>query len=323
MTDNKKNPAPYVIMNILGTGIATSAFLVYANGVKGFPVGASFFWFMLFSTMTMFVLPGSWKDWIKSLKKGDHHLLAWYAIYFFCYFFFVLTNLKNDQPGVVVTIMVINLLRPAISSLLGFWILDDKCKNWYAFVLGVIICAGGIILYKFDLSSGLDVVFFDQVFLFACFMLAFQIAEKIVAAKYRRNNNISAVEAGRSMNLMVLTPAFLWMMVEANGFEELPWPNLEQALALLYLGAIPTAIGSVMINRAVDVIGVMVSDVISDMRPVWVVLIGFIPFTWFNTGIDHYSWQQITGILVAAVGVVIVIVFAKGEAGSSQKKKTS
>ena len=339
MEDSKpKSKLFYAGLNMLGTAIAASAFLVYANGVKGYPVAASYVIFMLFSILTMFLIPDrskslnpipTWGRRIRSLKKGGHGLLLTNGVTYFLVFYFILNGIKTDQESVVVTLLVINLCRPLVSTLLGFLILGDKCKNWIAFFAGTLFCIAGIFIYKTKLNQALNIEFFDTVLLIALMMLLFQVLDKIIAGRYRREYDIPIVDAVRSAQLLALIPGLVWLGIETSNSGQLILPNPGQLLALAYLGVMPTAISLVLINRAMDVIGIMVSDVIADMRAIFVLLlgllagIGFWPFTWFNTGEACNSPQQIAGVVLAVLGVALVIFFAKGEANTKDGREST
>jgi drug/metabolite transporter (DMT)-like permease len=323
---------PYVLMNVLGIALTSSAFLVYNNAVTGFPILESFFYFNLFALLGVFFLPlkkmvskdtsirwfdpvGAWRSWREGLKRGRSRngYLALNVCAYLVYFWCVLTILQEPQDGVVLTLVVLTLLQPVVSTIVGVVLLKDKCENWLMFILGGLVTSFGVFLYKGALQASAEVAFFDKVFWLSLVIVVSSTMTSNVGAKYRRDSGVHPIDLLRSMFIFSgIVTLILLLMVKGTDWSV---PNLEQMAALAYLGIVPTASSFVLIYVAQDRIGIPVSEMIMNLRSFFILLLSLVPLPWFYMSQEHLGLHHWIGLVLGVSGVGVVIFFASGKAG--------
>lgn len=323
----------YSLLCGLGTLIAASAYVVYANVVTGYPVGASYFWFMLFATATAVFLPrkihGLFRQDLSWEQKGsllypEHPIksavtaLARYgiirtlliAVFYTGGFALTLRVLQMPDQDVVITFLVIIQLEPLINITLGTFLLKDGVRRWGVFCLGMAITLGGVMIYRHELWEN-NAFKMDRATLFALLVLIAH-TRNVWDAQFRRTLSVPQVGAVAVTMIGGSLLGGIWMFAES--YPALPpLPSIEQALGLLYLGVMPTAISPVLYNTARDKIGVPVAEAISNLRPIFAIIVGMIPISWFalEPKLDTLNW---IGIVLTILGVMLVALKSEGGA---------
>lgn len=324
----------YILVCIVGVFMAATAYIVYTNTVTGFPVAASFFWMMVIALPASLVLP---KD-LRPLARGDlSHSQRFALLYptrtqggvveaFRRYGFWraflnavmytlsfgcLLYALQSGQPGVVVTLLVMNQLQPVLNALLGHVYLNDRVNNWRMYILGAGTTILGIMLYRYQLLASQHIAVFDRVMLIALVCLALS-ARTVIDARFRRKLDIAQTDAVAILMIGSLLLAMVWALIE-TGHHSFPFPNQRQMLGLIYIGIVPTVVGLVFQNIARDKLGVATSEAIRNIRPMFALVIGAVPFSWFAMRQSAFNWINYVGITLATLGIMIVVLFAKGE----------
>ena len=328
----------YVLVGALGVLMGSSAYIVYKNTVTGFPVAASFFWMVCIGILAAFILPRdlkllsqpglSFKNGFTSLYRtpsiegGVIRAFRRYGIWrtalnatmYTMSFVCILTALQSGQPGVVITLLVMGQLQPILSAILGHLFLGDRVNRWPMYCLGAGTTLVGVTLYRYQMFVSQHIPAFDRVMVLALTILALN-TRNVIDAGFRRRLNISQTDAVTVLMLSSTPIGFIWAMVEA-GYGTFPIPNLSQGLGLVYLGVVPTVFGLVLQNIARDKLGVATSESIGNMRPAFALALGVIPLSWFTLRHDAFNWVNYAGIALSIVGIIIVILFARGEVRS-------
>lgn len=316
-----------------------SAYSVFHNATTRLPVNVSFFWFSFFAMLASFLFPSDmtgailarglsigerlekiypqspWRQWIDSLKCGGHRLLTVTAAFHILYFALLLTSLQLKQTNVALTVLLIGQTEPLLMSFLGYKFLGDTCRNWFAFVIGSLVTASGIVIYKFSKQMTLANGFFDTVVILSLAAIAMRCVSTIARTKYRRVNKVDALDAMRSVQVAATVFGLLWTLLSGNSFSL----NKNELTGLIYLGFIPTAICGILYNRTQDVIGIPAVMSIGSMRPILLILIGFIPYPWFAINLGALQPSQYLGIAVAVSGLLINIWIAKPQPVETEK----
>ena len=329
------------LLCLLATLMGSSAYIVYRNTLTGYPVGASFFWFSLFAFISALCMPTTRSppfyveppgaSWWRSLKKVSlwFYLLdgLLYTLDFAC----ILYNLHSRELGVVVTILIVAQIRPIATTILGVRFLHDTCKSWTVFVVGGLMTIAGVIIYGYPSKDEIGVdtanatfLGINLVILIAFIGLVFEVVQGTIDAYYRRKTAITQADASANLFASATILGFIWMLMEHTFIEASPGlpplPTAAQLAPLAFLGLAPTALGAIMRNVVRDQLGVPTVDVIGNMRPVFAIIIGLIPFSWFATKNPSFTPEHTGGILLTVAGTIIVALFAKGEAAKQPTK---
>ncbi|OGL99139.1 hypothetical protein A2318_02420 [Candidatus Uhrbacteria bacterium RIFOXYB2_FULL_45_11] len=105
---------------------------------------------------------------------------------------------------------------------------------------------------------------------------------------------------------------FCWMMYE-SGFSLPQFPTPNQWAALVYLGIMPTAASSIISNTVRDKLSYQITEILDNLRPMFLLFLGMIPVSWFFTPEESLDWNHYFAIFLAISGVCIVTLLAKGE----------
>ena len=310
--------------------IGSSAYIVYHNVLRDFPKDAGFFWFVFFGMVAMVGFPKSLQRPFypetsgivvsRVVRQVGFKLLALDALFYTLSFACTLYVIKSKESGVVITLMIVNQIRPAANAYCSFVVLGDKCNNWSAYLIGTVMTLIGVVLYRnqsllADGSiAGLDII------LVALLSSALNVCQGLLDAKIRRGNAmLTQFDVVISVMAMATLYGVIWMFcASAPNFP--PLPTLNQFAALIYIGAIPTGLGMLLKNTTRDVLGVHTNDAIGSTQPIFALIIGALPFAWFTQEHPEFSWVQWLGISMTILGAMIVAVFAKGEAAANKQK---
>ncbi len=165
----------YVLVCTIGMLAATSAYPVYCNKLAHVALPVSFFWFSCFAALASFAVPErvfggggtpfvervALGEWRRSTSLGRGFIVG-AGLTYSLYFLFLLKSLQYEQPGVVVTVLVLQQLGPIISSVAGFYWLGHRCARWGAYGVGSIITGAGVMLYKGSLANLLNGSLFGE-----------------------------------------------------------------------------------------------------------------------------------------------------------------
>ena len=309
--------------------IGSSAYIVYHNVLRDFPKDAGFFWFVFFGMVAMVGFPKSLQRPFypgtrgiavsRVVRQVGFKLLALDALFYTLSFACTLYVIKSKESGVVITLMIVNQLRPAANAYCSFVVLGDKCNNWSAYLIGAFMTLIGVVLYRHQSLladgsiAGLDII------MVALLSSALNVAQGLLDAKIRRDN---AILTQSDVVISVMTMASLygviWMFyASAPNFP--PLPSLNQFAALIYIGAIPTGLGMLLKNTTRDILGMHTNDAIGSTQPIFTLIISTIPLAWFSQEHPKFTWIQWLGIIMTVAGAMIVALFAKGEAAVNKK----
>lgn len=320
---------PYILMSAIGVFIATSAYIVYSNTLKMFPMGTSYFWFVFFAYLGSVLLPqefagfrergfralypkAPWKRWYKSVQQIKLWQIFVNGLLYTIYFGALLWSIRQENPAAVLTLLMISQLKTIGNALLGYMCLGDTFKSWKAYVLGAVITIVGVCLFKYEQFQKADIALFDTVVLGAIISNVASMIRGIFDARVKRPLSISQGDMVASTMMGASVIGFVWMMIE-SGFSlpQLPTPN--QWGALMYLGVMPTAISAIVSNTVRDNLSFQVADMMDNLRPVFAIFCGMIPLAWFSRpeqSLDLIYW---IAIALTVTGIAVVVFFAKGE----------
>lgn len=321
---------PYMFLSAFAVLVATSAYPVYKNTMSGFPIGASYFWFVSFAFLGSLLLPKQLTDvkekglmalypempgksWLRSVRKIGTWRMGLNAVLYTTYFSILLSNIRNPQPSVIITILVLGQIKPILGAYLGFRFLHDTCKSWTAYVIGACVAIAGVFLYRYQQLLTAHIAILDPVALLMFVSITAETVRGIFDAHMRRTKKIPQTDAVMSVMAGASVIGCVWMFAEA-GFGVPQLPTFHQLLVLIYLGVMPTAIGLIFANTARDKLGFQVSELMSNMRPLFALLYGTIPLAWFALKQEPLHLVHYIGLILTIVGVAIVLFFAKGEA---------
>ena len=301
----------------LGTMLGTSAYMVYHNKLGQLPINVSFFWFSLFATIAAFFFPArlarqeknhgrlGFDLWVESLRVGRIWIFL-AAITQVLYFYCLLTSLQVAQSGVIMTVLVLQMLNPLFFVLAGYKWLGHYCQRWSYYVLGFILTTGGVFLYKYS-PLGIDRFrLFDEITVLMLFVMIFDIANSITRAKHNQQHGVDALQTARSIQVIMTVCGLAWMLLGP-----LRLPTGEEFLALLFIGFVPTAYGSILKNRAQDSLGIPLSSSIANLRPFAALLLGAIPGTWLSNEAGLFTGRHWLGMVMALAGLLVVAWLAK------------
>lgn len=259
------------------------------------------------TTLALFLIPAP-ESWLTSLKRGGYKLLFTKSVLNVVYWFAVLSLIKEEQG--VVAFVIVTLLRPTLAYTLGSIILKDGFADKRAFLLGAAMTITGVIWFSL---SNQTMRLFESANMIAFVVVISQIVGDVIAAAHRRQLTIDSVNQGRTVYLFTFPFAVLWVLVSGTGFNV---PTTNECIALAYIAVVPLALGYAFLNKAVDVIGIPLVTLISDLRPPFVIILGLTGWEWFAINMDNYSASQYIAVLFALIGVSIATLFGKGHAGS-------
>lgn len=318
-------------MVLCATTLGTSAFPVYHNTVAGLPPAVGFFWFSVFALLTAFAYPRNpqalrdravplsvrirslypaspFSEWLAACRKGGIRYALLTGLTYSIAFAALLTALSDTQEAIVITALVISQIKSPIMAAAGFHFLRDTCRRWDAFILGTLIAAGGILLYKGKEFSGRPVVFVDTAAVLLFINVIFTTISVITRTKYRRKYEVDALDAMRSVQIVAVALSFTWMIVQC-GFTV---PESRALAGCAYLGIVPTAIAGTINNRAQDIIGVPATSSIGSLGPLLLIPISWIPLSAFHAGnVESLGGLHYAGILLTIVGLLVVFLIAR------------
>ncbi len=309
-------------MCAIGTLAATSAYPVYHNKLAHIPLPVSFFWFSCFAALASFVVPGTifggrgkplieriaLGEWRRSISLGSGYVVG-AGLAYSLYFLFLLKSLQYEQPGVVVTVLVLQQLGPVIFSIAGFYWLGHRCARWGAYGVGSVLVGLGVVLYKNALSDLLGGRLFDPVFWLVVLLTVCDAGMTVLRAKHKQRHDIDALHTVRSINLIAVLFGLAWMAAERS----FALPNVVEFGALAFIGFVPSALASILVNRSIDVIGVPMMSSIRSLRPFFILAFGFVPSAWFSVEATHLGVTHYTGMALAAFGLLVIMWVAKPE----------
>lgn len=311
--------------------IGSSAYIVYHNVLRDFPEGAGFFWLVFFGMVSTSFLPRSTNHpfypelsgfaLTRVVQQTGYKKLALDALFYTLSFACSLYVIKSKEPGVVITLMIVSQIRPAANAYLSFVVLGDKCNNWAAYIVGALMTAIGVILYRHQsLFADGSFVGLDLVVLVALMGSALNVCQGLLDAKIRRGNvKLTQHDVVTSMMAVASLFGIVWMFLGA--YPSLPpLPTLNQFAALIYIGLIPTGLGMLLKNTTRDILGMHTNDAIGSTQPIFALIISTIPLAWFAQEHPQFTWIQWLGIIMTVVGAMIVARFAKGEAAINRQK---
>lgn len=320
---------PYMFLSAIGVFIATSAYIVYTNTLKTLPMGASYFWFVFFAFWGSLLLPQEfagfrehsfrvlypempWVRWFRSVQQIKPWQIFTNGLLFTIYFGALLWCIRQKDPAAVLTLLVISQLKTIANAILGYKYLGDTFKSWKAYVFGAAVAITGVCVFKYEQSHNSSIALFDMVVLGAIISNTASVVRGIFDARVKRPLSISQGDMVASTMVGASVIGFVWMMVE-SGFSlpQLPTPN--QWGALIYLGVMPTAISSIVSNTVRDKLSFQVADMMDNLRPLFAIFCGMIPFAWFSSPTKYLNWKQFIAIGLTIIGVAIVVFFARGE----------
>lgn len=326
MLDPKKRTYWYAIcLMLISVILGSTAYLVFKNALARSPIATSFFWFTLFALIATIIYPeyettkddfrqsngrrviNPFRAWKDSLNKGGWITLFIAAFSYSVQFYFLLAALKENTATAAITVLVIHGLRPVITAFFSCLLIGDTVKSWRWYLTGSIVCLIGIAFYRGDLHS-LRLTRLSAVEGFAFAALISDIVNVIVARIQRVSRDINALNQQRSIQAIALMFALAWAI---SG--DFSLPNRHELLALCYLGFVPTAVSGILRAQAQDVLGLSLSEVIVNLRPFAVILIGLLPVVWFQTDSSSLALTSYVGIILSIIGVAIVMLLAKPE----------
>lgn len=318
----------YLAALIGTTGYAT-AYPVYQNTAAQLPIATAFFWFTTFALAASFAYPrdirsgiprgltiterwhhlyptAPWMDWIASLRRGGWTLLSLTIVSYTCNFVLLLSALRSRQSAVVVTVLVIQQLRPLLITGSAYWFLRDTCRNWRAYVVGTAITIVGVLLYKGTRLTDDDTII-DGVVTLTILSVLCECVLRTARTMYRRRHGVDALDAMRSTQLAATIIGCGWMC-----WDGIVVPSPAEFAGLAFLGIIPTAVSGILVNRAQDVIGVPATESVSTLRPLLLLPLAWVPIHAIQTkqiellGPTHYA-----GIALSIAGLCIVFLIAQ------------
>lgn len=318
----------YLAALIGTTGFAT-AYPVYQNTATRLPIATAFFWFTTFALAASFAYPrdirsgiprgltiterwhrlyptAPWADWTASLRRGGWTLLSLTIVSYTCNLVLLLSALRSRQSAVVVTVLVIQQLRPLLITASAYWFLRDTCRNWCAYGVGTTITIVGVVLYKYK-GTHLTGSTIDSVVILTILSIICECVLRTARTMYRRQYGVDALDAMRSTQLAATIIGCGWMC-----WDGIVVPSPAEFAGLAFLGIIPTAVSGILVNRAQDVIGVPATESISTLRPLLLLPLAWVPIHAIQTqqiellGPTHY-----TGIMLSIVGLCIIFLIAQ------------
>jgi len=310
----------YVLVCIGGMLMATSAYPVYHNQLSKLPLSVSFFWFSFFAALASFAVPGTLfssekkslferialREWRHSISVGKRYVIGT-GLTYSLYFLFLLKSLQYTQQGVIITILVLQQISPIIFTLAALYWLDQHCARWWAYGVGSIIVGLGVVIYKNALSDIVNGQLFDPLFDLVVLIVICDTAATILRAKHKDRHKIDALHTTRSVEIIAMLFGLAWIII-TNTYV---LPNAAELGALIFIGLIPTAFASIMINRSIDVIGVPMMASVRSLRPFFALAFTFIPGVWFQIEATHLGLSHYVGMALAVAGLLIIVWIAK------------
>ncbi len=309
----------HTVLVFFGVVIASSAYLAYTNGADRLPISLAFLLFSLFAVFGSFLFPtslsrksisplSSFRSWRDSLHAGGLPLLLLASGCYVGSFFFLLSSLKADQEGVVLTVLVLQLANPLLNTFAARVFLGHKCERWSWYVVGALLTPAGILVYKGNLFATQGVSVFDRVTIFMAATILLDCGFSLLRHKYSRDHKVDGTQAMRSVQIISAFAGAVWIVLDPAPLPSMP--VIEEILALAYLGIVPTAIGGIIFARAIDVVGFPLVESIKSLRPISALALGLLPLSLLKTEV-RLSQAHFLGIGLAIAGVVIVMALAR------------
>ena len=304
------------------------AYIIYSN-VIDMPIGASFFWFMLFSFLTILALArkGQPASAVWANKKTYKFVIA--DIILLCLTFVcILTGLQQEESAIALTVITLLILRAPLTAALGVWICGDKVKRWGVFILGTIVLISSLLLYRVgaDLFSGTIQAgsFIDVVFLLSLGMVVFGAIDAPIRRRCRNRHNIQVTNILRFTFAGTTIFGFFWMMSEAYLYGELGfvWPTGPEWIALIFLGIVPTAYGNKFSGEAEDALGMPLASILQSLQTVFAFFIGLTPIWFLVSDYSHLTITHYVGMVIAVLSVIYVFRYAGVEKYKPPQQET-